>query len=93
MRTERITFLKENNINISIEKIIGVSKHKSDKYAKIVFNNDSTSATYGWWENYKLTPYYFEFREDTLAGVYGGLYQYSNRKQIDYNKYSNSKPK
>ena len=85
-------FIKENNIDISIEEIIGVSKNKSGKYVKIGFNDDSTSAIYGGKVKYKLTPYYFEFRGDTLAGVYGGLYQYSNRKQIDYNKYPNSKP-
>ena len=83
-------FIKENNIDISIEEVIGVSKNKSGKYSKIGFNSDTT--LYAEMLKYKLTPYYFKFRGDTLAGVYGGLYQFQNRKQIDYSKYPGSKP-
>ena len=88
-------FIEQNNINMVTESIVGNDVNESDKYVKIntsVFPQDSTSAIYGQASNNKLTPYYFEFQNDTLAGVYGGLINYSNGNQIDYSKYPNSKP-
>ena len=89
-------FMERNNIDIAMESIIGVTnKEKSVKYTKInplVLPQDSISTLYTEFSNNKLKPYYFEFRNDTLAGVYGGLNNYSSGKQIDYSKYPNSKP-
>ena len=46
------------------------------------------SAVYGQFSKNKFSPYYFEFRKDTLAGVYGGPSNYSKGKHIDYDKYA-----
>ena len=41
----------------------------------------------------KLSSYYFNFYNDTLATVYRGKWNSVWEKEIDYSKYPNSKPK
>ena len=77
-------FMEQNNIDFAMESIIGVTnKDKSVKYTKInplVLPKDSLSTLYAEFSNNILKPYYFEFRNDTLAGVYGGVNNYGSGK-------------
>ena len=82
-------FIKKNNIDIAAT-IMGKETNKSVDYVKVnanIFPQDSISAVYSEFHN-RFSPYYFEFRNDTLAQVSDGFFNYINYKHIDYDKYA-----